>query len=207
MLADSDVLSRSLLGQHGLQPLTDAWWVADPPDARAAANAVTAAELGTATLREVRADQLVAGPLRAPLRAVVLVLVVAALVLALAGTAARVAAELDGRSVEVARMRGMGVPRAGVVRALLLEHGAVTFAAVLTGAVVGALSAWLVGPWLAVSPEGRSPVPPATFRWPWPPEAGLLGALLVGAVAVVVPLTFTAVRRATAAHLRMGVAP
>jgi len=207
LLADSDVLSRALLGQHGLQPLTDAWWVPDPPDPRGAATAVTSAQVGTATLREARADELVAGPLRAPLRAVVLVLVLAALVLALAGTAARVAAELDGRSVEVARMRGMGVPRAGVVRALLLEHGAVTFAAVLTGAVVGALSAWLVGPLLAVSSEGRPAVPPATFRWPWPAEAGLLGALLVGAVAVVVPLTLTAVRRATSAHLRMGVAP
>ncbi|QTE30969.1 FtsX-like permease family protein [Pengzhenrongella sicca] len=203
VLADNDALSRAVLGQGDLSSLTDAWWVGDAPRPEAAAEAVRAAHLGEPVTRVGVATDLREGALRAPLRVAIWLLVAAAVVLSLAGTAVHTAGSLEARSVDVARLQGLGVPRRSVIGSFLLEHGVVSLLAVAAGAVVGALIAWAAGPLLVVSATGLPPIPDPRFVWPWLAQGALLAALLLGGALVAAPVAVRTVRRATIAHLRM----
>ena len=74
---------------------------------------------------------------------------------------------------------------------------------IVAGVLVGALAGRTVGPFLVVSEDALAPVPAVLARWPWPEQGVLLGALVLGSAAVVVPVARHLVRRATTAHLRM----
>lgn len=202
ILVDDEALARTLVLAGRPESQSDRWWVsADDPAAAAAA--LTAAGVGTPQTREEVAAAL-DGPLRVGVRAALLVLVVAAVALALMGTGLDTAAALEARAVEVARLQGLGVSRRATLASLLAEHATVTAVVITAGGVVGAGVAHLVGPLLAVSETGQSPVPAARVVWPWPLEAGLLAALLLGSAAVAAPAAWALVRRAAAAHLRVG---
>ena len=202
ILVDDEALARSLVLAGRPEPQADRWWVAvDDPDAAAAR--LSAAGVGTPQTREHVAAAL-DGPLRVGVRAALLVLVLAALALALMGTGLDTAAALEARAVEVARLQGLGISRRATLASLLAEHATVTAVVVVTGGVVGAAVARVVGPLLAVSETGAAPVPAARAVWPWPLEAGLLAALLLGSAAVAAPAAWSLVRRAAATHLRVG---
>lgn len=202
ILVDDEALARTLVLAGRPDSQSDRWWVsADDPAAAAAG--LTAARVGTLQTREEVAAAL-DGPLRVGVRAALLVLVVAAVALALMGTGLDTAAALEARAVEVARLQGLGVSRRATLASLLAEHATVTAVVVTAGGVVGAGVARLVGPLLAVSETGQAPVPAARVVWPWPLEAGLLVALLLGSAAVAAPAAWALVRRAAAAHLRVG---
>ncbi|MGV8966292.1 MAG: FtsX-like permease family protein [Cellulomonas sp.] len=203
VMADYDGLSRAVIGQGNLTTLTDAWWVGDMAGAQAAAAAVRAQHLGEPVTRLGVATDLREGPLRAPLRAAIWLLVASAVVLALAGTAVHTAASLEARSVDVARLQGLGVPRRAVVTSFLLQHGAVSLLAVAAGAGVGALVAAVAGPLLIVSPTGLAPIPDPRFIWPWLAQGALVAVLLLGSALVAAPVAIRVIRRATVAHLRM----
>jgi predicted lysophospholipase L1 biosynthesis ABC-type transport system permease subunit len=143
------------------------------------------------------------GPLRAAQRAAAALLVVAAVVLALVGTALHSTTALEARELDVARLRGLGASRRSVLTSVLAEQGVLTVAPMLLGGVLGAVACWTVGPLLAVSAEGLPPVPAAVVRWPWSALVATVLVLLVGFAAVVIPLAARAVRRSTAARLRM----
>lgn len=202
ILVDDEALARTLVLAGRPEPQSDRWWVsADDPAAAVAG--LTAARVGTLQTRAEVAAAL-DGPLRVGVRAALLVLVVAAVALALMGTGLDTAAALEARAVEVARLQGLGVSRRATLASLLAEHATVTAVVVTAGGVVGAGVARLVGPLLAVSETGQAPVPAARVVWPWPLEAGLLVALLLGSAAVAAPAAWALVRRAAAAHLRVG---
>lgn len=203
ILVDDEALERALVLGGAVDPLTDRWWVGVDDPAAAAAR-LEAAGLGLVQTRVQVATDLRDGPLRVGVRAALAVLVLAALALALAGTGLDTAAALESRAVEVARLQGLGVSRRATLASLLAEHAAVTTVVVAAGGAVGALVARLVGPLLAVSETGEAPVPGARAVWPWPLEAGLLVALLVGSAAVAAPAAWSLVRRAAASHLRVG---
>ncbi|WP_188037786.1 FtsX-like permease family protein, partial [Actinotalea sp. JY-7885] len=207
VLADRSTLARALLGRHDLAGLTDRWWVADVPDPRAATQAVADAGLGRAVTNEGTAAELHDGPLPRVLRLGTAVLLVAGIVLALLGTAARVAAAVGARAVEVARLLGLGLSRRSVLSAFVLEHAATSLVAVLAGTVVGAVVSWLTSPLLVVSSTGERPVPDAVLVWPATALAVAVAVLVLGSTAVVVPVAAAAVRRAGATHLRMDAAP
>lgn len=202
LLADVDTLSRAALSQGNLDTLTDAWWVGGdmPPDAAAT---LRAQGIGPVTDREAVAQESVAGPLRAAQRAAAALLVVAALVLALVGTALHTTTALEAREVDVARLRGLGVPRRSVLRSVLAEQAVLVGVPVLVGGLLGALACWAVGPLLALSAQGLPPVPAAVVLWPWAVQVATLVVLLAGCAALVVPLSARAVRRSTVARLRM----
>lgn len=202
ILVDDEALTRALLLAGRPESPADRWWV-DAVDPAAAAAGLTAAGVGTPETR----DEIVAaldGPLRVGVRAAALVLVLAAVALALMGTGLDTAAALEARAVEVARLQGLGISRRATLASLMAEHATVTAVVVLTGGVVGAAVARFVGPLLAVSETGAAPVPAARVVWPWPFEAGLLAGLLLGSAAVAAPAAWALVRRAAAAHLRVG---
>jgi predicted lysophospholipase L1 biosynthesis ABC-type transport system permease subunit len=202
VLADSDELSRALIGAGQLQPAVDAWWVGHPRvDAASAARALG---LGDVVTRQEVQTQLTRGPLRVTVPAVLLTLVVAAVLLALAGTAVLLTADLQVRSAEVARLRALGLTRPAVLGCLLGQHGAVLVLLVLSGTAVGAAASVVLAPLLVRSDVGAAPVPPALVRWPWGAEAGLVAGLAAGVVVVTALVAVRHVRRAEARHLRLA---
>ncbi|MEP7762576.1 FtsX-like permease family protein [Sanguibacter sp. 25GB23B1] len=202
VLVDYDALSRALLTQGMQESLTDRWMISSTDPADVAAR-ITDAGLGTtvtatgvgADLREGLSQVIVPAALR--------ILVAAAFLLALAGTALHTAATVQARGIEVARLQGVGVPRRSVAAALVLERAVVSLVSITAGAVVGAVVGRAVGPSLVVADDALPPVPSVLARWPWPEQGLLLGALVLGIAAVVVPVARHLVRRATTAHLRM----
>jgi hypothetical protein len=203
MLADADLLSRALISAGDPAPAVDAWWVGRPAGPGAAAR-VAGLRLGEVTTRAELSERLVEGPLRVGLPAALAVLVPAAVLLALAGTVLHVTSDLEARALEVARLRGLGWSRRDVLGALLAQHGAVLALLLLAGAAVGAVAAVAIGPPLVRSDAGGAPVPGPVASWPWAAETGLLALLLAGSVAAVALVVAVQVRRADAAHLRVG---
>lgn len=202
ILVDEQALTGALVVGGALRPLTQRWWV-PTDDPGATADLLADAGLVVQDRTEVAAA-LRAGPLRVGVVAALLLLVVAAVALALAGTGLDTAATLEPRAVEVARLLGLGVSRRAVFASLMAEHAAVSTVVVAAGVGVGAVVARLLTPLLPVSESGQAPVPPAVPVWPWPAQAALVAVLLVGAAAVAAPAAGALVRRAVAAHLRVG---
>jgi hypothetical protein len=104
----------------------------------------------------------------------------------------------------VARLRGLGLSRRDVLGGLLAQHGAVLALLLCAGAVVGAVATRVIGPLLVRSDGGGEPVPDVLARWPWAAETGLLALLVTGSLAAVALVVTVQVRRADAAHLRVG---
>nr|WP_284286938.1 FtsX-like permease family protein [Angustibacter aerolatus] len=202
VLADADAMSRTLLAAGRLDPVVDAWWVADPTPGAAAR--VRALGLGTVVTRDETREQAAAGPLRATVPAAQRLLVVAASVLLLAGTALLLTADLEARSLEVARLRALGLRRRSVLACLVVQHGLVLTALVLVGAAIGLLVTVVVGPLLVRSDVGLAPVPAVRWVWPVGGEALLVGGLVAGCLAVTALVALLQVRRSDTAHLRVG---
>jgi hypothetical protein len=203
LLVDYTALAQALALTGDTEPLTSAWWVGGVTDPDAAVAGLAAVGLPGAETREGLTAALRDGPLGVPLRVALLLLACGAVVLALAGAAVHSAAAQGGRVVEVARLHALGVPRRALGGVLLLQHGLVTTASVVVGAVLGAAAAGQVAGRLVRSESGTAPLPAAQVQWPWPAEAGVLVVLLAGCALVAVPVTVALVRRAGAAQLRL----
>ncbi|MBU4214999.1 MAG: permease [Actinobacteria bacterium] len=203
ILADEDLLSRAVLTQLETATLTDVWWLGTDDVVAGTAERVRALGLGEPVSAAATADGLSSGPLRVGIRVALGLLVVAAVVLVVAGTVLHTVSSLEARSVEIARLLGIGIPRRAVVASIAVQHAAVNLLVVGAGAVAGGAVAIVVGPHLAVSETGQVPVPVPVPVMPWAAEAVLVAGLLVVLTAVVVPVAHLLVRRAGAAHLRL----
>ncbi len=202
LLADVDTLSRAALSHGSLEALTDEWWVGGTIPGNAAAT-LEADGLAPVTDRAAVAQEGVDGPLRAAQRAAVGLLVTGALVLMIIGIALHSTTALQARGLDVARLRGLGASRRLVRSSVLAEQAVLTGVPILLGCLLGGLACLMLAPLLAVSAQGLPPVPAATVSWPWPAQVATILVLLLGCVAVIVPLSARAVRRATLARLRM----
>ena len=140
VLADADTLSRALIARGPAGPAVDAL-VGRPTPARTGRALRRLRRSATSPPGPGRGRQLAAGPLRATVPAAL------RLVVAGGGPAARwrrrwcVSADQRGASVEVARLRALGLTRREARRLLLAEHGVLLVPLVLVGAVlVGAVA-------------------------------------------------------------------
>ncbi|RKS80406.1 hypothetical protein CLV35_0837 [Motilibacter peucedani] len=203
LLADADLLSRALVGAGQLDPAVDGWWVGDPQRADAAAR-LRALDIGDVLSRRELDDELARGPLRVVLPAALGVLLVAAVLLALVGTTLHVTADLESRALEVARLRGLGLPRRAILTALLVQHGAVLALLLSTGTVVGAVTSAAFATRLVRSDLGAEPTPAVLEQWPWGTEVALVGGVLLGCLALTALVVSVQVRRADTAHLRVA---
>jgi hypothetical protein len=202
LLADLDTLTRALTVRGDLTSPVDAWWVGDP--SRVAAERAAALHLGEVVTRAGEIDRLTAGPVPAGLPAVLRLLVPAAALLLLTGVLLHVTCDLQARALEVARLRGLGMTRREIRQTLLGQHAVVLLPLLTAGALVGALSTWIVAPLLVRSETGASPVPEVVPMWPWPAQAGLLLTLLAGCLLAVTAVVLIQSRRADADHLRVA---
>jgi predicted lysophospholipase L1 biosynthesis ABC-type transport system permease subunit len=201
-LADIDALSRALIVRGDLDSPVSAWWAGNP---RAdAPQRLDRLHLGTVTTRAGETERLTGSPLRASLPAVLRVLVAAAIVLLLGGVVLHVTCDVQIRALEVARLRGLGMSRRDIRRALLGEHAAVLLPLLVAGAAVGALATWVVAPLMIRSDTGAAPVPAAVAHWPWLTETLLLALLVAGTALAVAAVVTVQARRADAEHLRVA---
>lgn len=192
VLADADTLTRALIGGGRLEPVVDAWWVADPTPETA--DALRALGIGDVTTRQDVAEELAQGPLRVTVPSALSTLVVAAVLMLLAGVGLVLSADRQRRSAEVARLRALGLSRRDARRLLFVEHSAFLVPLVLLGALVGLGAAVLLGPLLIRSDLGAAPVPDAVVAWPWAAEGLLVGGLLLGSLAITAVVTAFHVR-------------
>lgn len=199
VLADLRALSRAAIGQGDTTPLVDAWWLPADADVDALRDAGAAV-----TTRAAVAEELRGGPLRVEVLAALGLLVVSALALALVGAALHAAETAEDRGPEMARLLAVGASPRAVAAAPVVQHVVVDVLAVVSGTAAGALVARALAPALTVSATGGRPVPDATAVWPWPAVGAVALVLLAGSAAVVLPVVTGLVRRASAAHLRLG---
>lgn len=199
VLADLRTLSRVAVGEAETAPLVDSWWL--PADADAAALRDAGAAV---TSRAAVAEDLRAGPLRVGVLAALGLLVVAAVALALVGAALHAAETAEDRGPEVARLLAVGAAPRAVSATYVVQHVVVDLLAVAAGTAAGALVVRALAPALTISATGGRPVPEALADWSWPAAAGIAAVLLAGSAAVVLPAVTGLVRRASAAHLRLG---
>jgi hypothetical protein len=201
ILADIDLLSRAAVrGGDPVFPM-DAWWVGGPRSD--AAERLADLHLGTVVTRAGETARLTGSPPRAGLPAALRLLVPASALLLFAGIALHVTFDLRARAVEVARLHGLGVSRREIRTVLLGQHAAVLLPPVAAGALVGALSTYLVAPLMIRSDTGAAPVPDVVAHWPWGREAVLLAVLLAGCALAVTAVATAQARHADAADLRV----
>jgi hypothetical protein len=199
VLADARTLSEVALGRGEAGSLVDRWWLPAGTDVEA-----LRAAGAEATARAQVADDLRAGPLRAGVLAALALLVAGALALALIGAALHAAETAEDRGPEVARLLALGASPRAVAGTHVVQHVVVDLLAVAAGTAAGAAVARALAPALTVSPDGGRPVPEALPVWSWPVTGVLVAVLLAGSAAVVLPAVSGLVRRASAAHLRLG---
>lgn len=196
LLADADLLSRALISTGLLEPAVDAWWVGSPAAPAAAARLGIGGVVTRAGVRE----ELAAGPLSVGLPTALTLLVPAAVLLALAGTVLDVTASVDRRAV--ARLRGLGQSRRGILGGLLAQHGGLLVLLLGAGGLVGVLAARVIAPLLVRSETGAAPVPAALADRPWAAEGALLAVLLGTCAAATALVLVLRVRRADPTDLR-----
>jgi len=202
VLADLTSLHRALLSAGNIGPLTDAWWVSSPHVG--AANALRAQNFGPVTTSAETTTSLREGPVRVSLRAAWAFAIAAAVLLAATGSAAHAAGEALQRAPTVARLRALGVSRRAALASHLVQHAAVTVAAVVLGAGVGAVLAWLIAPLLVVAPGGQRAVPPAVLVWSAAPTALVVALIATSGLLAGIPAAVAMVRRSTVSALRAG---
>lgn len=160
--------------------------------------------MGEVTSRAEARARLTDGPLHVGFTAALGILGVAAGLLLTVGVALLLAAQLQARSVELARLRALGLPRRGVLGLLLTQHGLVLTLLVLLGAGLGGVAAVALGPPLIASSVDGGPALPVVLRWPWPTETATTLGLVAACVAVTAVVAVLQVRRGDASELRVG---
>lgn len=191
MVADAGTLNR-LLEQRGVfASLVDEWWLAVPDDRiDDVAAAAESAGLGAVDTRLALGDTLIQQPLRVGIQGALLLTAVAAALFAAVGFAMHATVVIRARRTEFAQLRAVGLSRRTLTGVVVVEYVLLALIGVGGGVLLGIALAWLVGPLVALSAEGSSPVPPVLVSVPWSDIALITGqmlallALIVGAVAL-----------------------
>ncbi|WP_182113741.1 FtsX-like permease family protein [Actinotalea sp. JY-7876] len=177
----------AVLGREDLDPTH--WWV-DVPAAQVDhylaglpddAAGVPLGESGRSVAGLTR--DLREGPLHVTLPLALRLVTLAAALVALLGYAVHTTMTLRSRDVELAQLRAVGLQRSRLVGVVTVEALVVCGLGGVVGVAVGLLVARVVGPLVAVAPDGSAPVPSVVVDVPWG-DVGLVLALVAAAAAV-----------------------
>src|SRR4051794_13061743 len=202
LLADGDSVSRALIQAGHLEPVVDAFWASAPSSGTA--NRLSELRLGRVTTRDEVADELSRGPMQIMLPIAYATLTGSAVVLLFAGAVLVVSADQRRRTAEVARLRALGLPRSGARLLVFAQHGALLAALVLTGVLIGAVTAVALDRRLVGSDRGTAPVPPAVLAWPWSTELLLAAGLVAACLVIAAVAAASQVRSSDTSQLRTG---
>ena len=189
VVLDQALLSRALAQAGVAEPAVDEWWVDVPAGEQ---RAYGAAHDSAYSVEGVALD-LQQAPLRVATQAALWLAIIAAALLAAVGFATHSSATLRNRRLELAQLRAIGFSRRRLIGLIGGESLVMAGMGTLFGVSIGLLLAWLVGPLVAVSPDGGAPLPSVVLVVPW------LGVLLlvaeIVAVLAVVVLVVARVQR------------
>lgn len=191
VVVDHDHLARALVQAGAAGSAVDEWWVdvapADVEEYLAAlpVDAVGASPADTAQVltRETAAMQ--EHPLRVATQGALWLVTLSAALLAAVGFAVHATVSLRARSVEFAQLRAIGLSRRRLTAVVGLESFLLCTLGAVFGIGLGALLGWLVGPLVAVSATGTTPVPVVLVTIPWG-QVALLAVEVVAVLALVV---------------------
>ena len=195
VVVDQAELERDLAqwGQSGV--MVDEWWI-DVPVGHGGAflgSHPVAARSGVS--REAFGLQLQDDPVRVVTQAALWLSIVAAALLVAMGFALHTAASIRARRLEFAQLRAIGLSRRSLTGVVGAESLILSTIGLVFGIAIGLLLSWVVGPLVAVSPDGTPAVPAVAVIVP----AGAIALLALEVVAVVacVVLTVAATQRST----------
>lgn len=159
VVIDQAELERDLLqwGQSGV--MADEWWINVPAgQGEAFLNShPVAARDGVS--REVLARQLEDDPPRVATQAALWLSIVAAALLVAMGFAVHTAANMRARRLEFAQLRAIGLTRRALMGVVGTESLILCAIGTVFGIAIGLLLSWMVGPLVAVAPDGSPAVP------------------------------------------------
>jgi len=183
VVIDQTQLSRALAQAGVATPAVDEWWVDVPAGEQQAYAAAAFTTDGIAL-------DLQQAPLRVATQAALWLAIITAAVLAAVGFATHSTATLRARRLELAQLRAIGFSRRRLVGLIGGESLLMGGLGALFGVSIGLLIAWLVGPLVAVSPDGGEPLPPVVLVVP---GVGVL--LLVAEIVAVLAIVVLVVAR------------
>ena len=175
--------------------MIDEWWLSHAP--------TVLPEGATAYSAEALGVQLQQSPLRVATQAALWVSIAAGALLAALGFAMHSAATLRARRIELAQLRAIGLSRPGLIALVGAESLLLCVLGVVFGVAIGILLAFLVGPLVAVSPNGTPPVPSVVVVIPAQGIA-LLTLLMVAVLGLVVVAVARAQKYTRPADLLRG---
>lgn len=210
VVLDHTQLARALAQSGVSGTAVSEWWV-DVPDAQVPAYLAALAEDpdGTPTAARVTStvqvtEDMQQHPLRVATQAGLWLVTLAAAALAAVGFGVHATVTLRARAVEFAQLRAIGLSRRRLTAVVASESMLLCLLGGVFGIGLGALLGWLVGPLVAVSADGRPPVPAVLVQVPWG-DVALLAAEVVVLLAVVVLVVARSQRSADPATvLRLG---
>jgi hypothetical protein len=199
VVVDQSALERALAQQGVAGAMADEWWV-DVADSSAAAYVdAHPATGGTLPTRSgaVLAQAMQNDPLRVAIPTALWLAIIAAVLLAAVGFAVHSTSSIRSRRLEFAELRAVGLSRRSLIGVIAVESLLLCALGAVLGIAVGLAVSWLVGPIVAVSPDGSPPVPAVQLTIPWPGIA-LLALEAIALLAAVV---------AIAARIQRGTEP
>ena len=205
IVVDEAMLSRVLVQSGVAAPLVSEWWV-DVPAGQGAAylRAHPSPVEGTPGFSaEVLGRQLQETPLRVATQAALWLAILAGGLLAAVGFAVHSTATLRARRIELAQLRAIGLSRRKLLGLVATESLLLAALGTVFGIAIGILLVWLVGPLVAVSPDGTPPVPSVAVQLPLS-DFGLLALEVVAVLAIVVAAVARAQRFTQPADLLRG---
>jgi hypothetical protein len=203
VVVDQVELQRDLAqwGQSGVP--VDEWWI-DVPAGHGEeflGSHPIAASAGVS--REGLGLELQDDPVRVATQAALWLSIVAAALLVAMGFALHTAASIRSRRLEFAQLRAIGLSRRALTGAIGAESLILSTIGTAFGIAIGLLLSWLVGPLVAVSPDGSPAVPAVAVIVPAGAIA-LLALEVVAAVACVVLAVAAAQRSISPAQILRG---
>ena len=198
VVVDHMTLQRALIEAGAQGPFIDEWWVDVPSGGAAAYLASHSTSAAGSRSSELLASELEAGPLRIATQAALWLAVIAAALLASIGFAVHTAAAMRARRLEFAQLRAIGLSRRALAGVIGAESALLGVIGALFGVGIGALLSWLVGPLVAVSPDGSAAVPAVVTVFPLVNVAVLVLVVLaaLGCMVAVVALGQRSIRPA-----------
>lgn len=163
IVVDQDLLARSLAEGGSDGALADEWWV----DVAPGDGARYAAAHKGAISAEVLGQRLQEAPLRVATQAALWLAIITGALLAAVGFAAHSTATLRARRLELAQLRAIGFSRSRLVGLVGGESLLMAGLGTVFGVAIGLLLVWLIGPLVAVSPDGSETVPAVVVHIPW----------------------------------------
>ena len=187
-IVDLGGYALATFARSGEDLFTDEWWLS-VDDSAAVAARLTEDPYSVERIisRDERTRELSDDPIALGVIGALAIGSVAALIVAAIGFVASAVVSTRERLGEFALLRAMGLSPAQLAAWLTIENTFLLAAGVLAGTGLGLLLAWLVLPFVTLTADGRSVVPPLLIEIPWPAIVAVaLGALMALVVAVVV---------------------